>query len=78
MHACTNSVYQAVSFPAHREPGYEATIQHASCIFIPISCILQQVLTHFRSKRLRSLQNKGGSFNHRVVTLVVDKLEKQY
>jgi len=31
------------------------TIQHASCIFIPFSHILHQLLTHFRSKRLRSL-----------------------
>ena len=24
--ACANSGYQALSFPAHREPGYEASV----------------------------------------------------
>ena len=30
--ACANSGYQALSFPAHREPGYEANVAQASVI----------------------------------------------
>ena len=43
--SATRKIHQKISF------------QHASRIFIPISCILHQVLTHFWSKRLRSLHS---------------------
>ena len=33
--ACANSENQALSFPAHREPGYEATACQTGCRRIP-------------------------------------------
>ena len=60
-------------------PGRENTsVRHASCIFIPISRILNQVLTHFRSMRLIFLYKgcwdmRKCSLGMRPSTVVVNK-----
>ena len=52
---CDNHLVHCIRESATRKIHQRISIQHASHIFIPISCILYQVLTHFRCKRLRSL-----------------------
>ena len=41
-------------------------------------CLMLKIRTQIREGRLNALQKQVGCFNHRVVTLVADKLERQW